>query len=975
MSNRMTKLLSMLVPKQSSVQKLRTRLENKDVTSYWLCVAVMPVSLVGTAFYGYLFRQTAEWQFLALAGLILTLGIAALVGAIMARRGHPTRGIWVMLLVGQVVVSVSPLFVGGQGIWYGAGVILSSFLIGSLTMTSAGSTRAIVIGVLAGLLTLVADESASQWQTATPQLLSFFVISVVIFLLAACIFYLAIFFTDYSLRGKITIAVFSTVLVSIIVLTVINNQTYRTTLIDNANQTLLLAADRTAAEVDAYLASLIAGVERVNNESPAALDFLSLSLEGRGNAADLINQLKDTRERLDAFELILLDRVGVVAFHSTYANVSQFAPYLGLSTTDQNLIDISLLGGTPYVSSVTFPTLGRTIYIDTPYIYVGSRITNANGQPLGIMLAGYPIAEIQKIVEGNNGLAGDQSFGVLLDDNFMRLAHGASVDANYMLVYPLSAETFERLQRENRLPSQRSELITTNFPEYKFGLDRLYATPFFETQELAVEEGLGVAAGVRLNQKNWILVYIQSRSLVLGPIAQQTRATVLITGMIGGLAIIISTLLAQLISNPIVQLTKIAERASAGELSLKAPVASADEVGKLGVAFNSMVDQLRAIFQGLEERVRERTAELFSSTEQLEYRATRLQMVAEVAHSFAAVSDPDQLLSLVVNTISERFGFYHVGVFWVDKTREYAVLMATNSEGGQRMLARGHRLRVGAEGLVGYVTSRGEARIALDVGEDAVFFNNPDLPETRSEITLPLKVGQEVIGALDVQSTMPKAFDASDIALLSTLADQVAMAIENTRLINDAQRTVRELEVAQQQYIQQEWSKVLKERAEEGFRYTSGRLAPIVAAEAEQVPDVLPPSPTVIYENPSGNGEQQASGLLVPIFLRGQPIGLIELNDVDMPRRWGEDEISLAASVADQVGQALENARLLETTQRRAERERLVSEITTRLRATNDPQEILETAVQQLKDALKVRKVQVRVGAIGNHDDAAHEKS
>lgn len=974
MSNRMTKLLSLLVPTRASVRKLRTRVENKDANSYWLCVAVVPVSLIGTAFYGYLFRQTAEWQFLALAGLILTLGIAALVGAILARKGYHTRGIWVMLLVGQVVVSVSPLFVGGQGIWYGAGVILSSFLIGSLTMTSTHSTRAIVIGVLAGLLTLVVDEYSSQWQTATPQLLSILVIGVVLSLLLASIFYLALFLTDYSLRGKITIAVFSAVLVSIIVLTVINNQTYRRTLIDNANQTLLLAADRTAAEVDAYLTNLIAGLERVNAESPAAQDFLTLSVEERSNASLLTDQLKDTRDRLDAFELILLDRVGVVAFHSTYANVSQFEPYLGLSATDQNLIDISLLGGTPYVSSVIFPTLGRTVYIDTPYIYIGSRITSADGRPMGIMLAGYPIGAIQQIVEGNNGLAGDQSFGVLLDDNFMRIAHGAMADANYMLVYPLSAETFDRLQRENRLPSQRSELVTTNFPEYRFGLDRLYATPFFETQELGVEEDLSVAAGVRLGQKNWILAYMQSRSLVLGPIAQQTRATVLITGMVGVLAIVISTLLAQLISNPIVQLTKIAERASAGELDVKAPVTSADEVGKLGIAFNSMVDQLRAIFQGLEERVRERTAELFRSTEQLEYRATRLQMVAEVAHSFAAVSDPDQLLSLVVKTISERFGFYHVGVFWVDKAREYAVLMASNSEGGQRMLERGHRLRVGAEGLVGFVTSRGEARIALDVGEDAVFFNNPDLPETRSEITLPLKVGTEIIGALDVQSTMPKAFDASDIALLSTLADQVAMAIENTRLINDAQRTVRELEIAQRQYIQRQWADALKERAEEGFRYSSGRLAPIRVADDEQVPDVLPTSPTVIYENPSSNGTQQASGLLVPIFLRGQAIGLIELNDTDTLRRWGEDEISLTASVADQVGQALENARLLETTQRRAERERLVSAITTKLRATNDPQEILETAVQQLKDALKVRKVQVRVGAIANHDDAAHEK-
>jgi GAF domain-containing protein len=291
------------------------------------------------------------------------------------------------------------------------------------------------------------------------------------------------------------------------------------------------------------------------------------------------------------------------------------------------------------------------------------------------------------------------------------------------------------------------------------------------------------------------------------------------------------------------------------------------------------------------------------------------------------------------------------------------------------MLARNHRLRVGEEGLVGYVTRHGEARIALDVGADAVFFNNPDLPETRSEITLPLHVGTNIIGAFDVQSTMPKAFDASDIALLSTLADQVAIAIENTRLINDAQRSVRELELAQRQYIQEEWGKLLAERPHEGYHYSSGRLAPIGASEEDDLPDVLPKTPTVVYEQPAGIGKSQATGLMVPILVRGQPIGLIELDDADVPRRWGDDEINLAASVADQVGLALENARLLETTQRRAERERLVSEITTKLRATNDPQEILETAMTQLKNALNVRSVHVRVGTDADKGEAPHENS
>jgi GAF domain-containing protein len=273
--------------------------------------------------------------------------------------------------------------------------------------------------------------------------------------------------------------------------------------------------------------------------------------------------------------------------------------------------------------------------------------------------------------------------------------------------------------------------------------------------------------------------------------------------------------------------------------------------------------------------------------------------------------------------------------------------------------------------MVGFVTGRGQARIALDVGQDIVFFNNPDLPETRSEITLPLRVSDHMFGVLDVQSTMPKAFDTSDIALLSTLANQVAIAIENARLIDEAQRSVRELELSQRLFIHQEWSKLLEEHTPEGFQYILGKLIPLSSKDTEEI-GIVPKAPTVVFEHPSGNGGNEGVGLMVPITLRGETIGLIELGETINTRRWSNDEINLVSSIAEQVGLALEYARLLETTRRRAERERLVSEITTSLRATNDPQQILETAVTQLKHALRVQSVKVHVvsEAGGNEQDS-----
>ena len=182
----------------------------------------------------------------------------------------------------------------------------------------------------------------------------------------------------------------------------------------------------------------------------------------------------------------------------------------------------------------------------------------------------------------------------------------------------------------------------------------------------------------------------------------------------------------------------------------------------------------------LERLIQERTASL-------ERRSVQLQVATEVARAIASVQNLDQLLPSMARLISERFGFYHVGLFLLDPAREYAVLQAANSEGGQRMLARGHRLKVGQVGIVGYVTGAGLPRIALDVGQDAVFFDNPALPHTRSEMALPLKVGEEVIGALDAQSTLPAAFSKEDAAILGALADQVAIAIQNARLFDQTQ--------------------------------------------------------------------------------------------------------------------------------------------------------------------------------------------
>jgi methyl-accepting chemotaxis protein len=177
----------------------------------------------------------------------------------------------------------------------------------------------------------------------------------------------------------------------------------------------------------------------------------------------------------------------------------------------------------------------------------------------------------------------------------------------------------------------------------------------------------------------------------------------------------------------------------------------------------------------------------------LERLIAQLKGVSEVSRAAVSVHDLEVLLDEVTTLIDKLFEFYHLGIFLLSDDGRWAVLRASNSEAGRQMLAKGHRLAVGQQGIVGHVTSTGEPRIALDVGDDPVHFQNPMLPETRSEMALPLKVGDRIIGALDVQSKQEAAYDQDDIMAFHMMADHLAMTIENARLLGATQQAVHAL--------------------------------------------------------------------------------------------------------------------------------------------------------------------------------------
>ncbi|MCX7681904.1 MAG: GAF domain-containing protein [Anaerolineae bacterium] len=393
------------------------------------------------------------------------------------------------------------------------------------------------------------------------------------------------------------------------------------------------------------------------------------------------------------------------------------------------------------------------------------------------------------------------------------------------------------------------------------------------------------------------------------------------------------------------QLSNAATRLAAGHFEERIPVKVEDELGELAIAFNSTAEALQTLYASLEQQVRERTRAL-------ERRSLELEAAAQVAREAAAIRDVKQLLEQTVHLISERFGFYHAGIFLIDEAGEYAVLQAASSEGGQRMLARGHKLKVGQVGIVGYVAGSGEPRIALDVGEDAVYFDNPDLPDTHSEMALPLKVRDRVIGVLDVQSTAVGAFSDKDVAILQTMADQLAIAIENARLLEERERALRELETLYGQQVRDAWREYASLRPL-AYRYTGVTIEQTAPSPV----DIPTTHPTIVEQN----GTRQ---LIAPIRLRGETIGVVTFRQdkASGGKPWSEDELVLVEELCTQIGLALENARLLEETRQRAAQEQILANITARVRASLDPETILQTALRELGLALGADRVFVRLG-------------
>jgi GAF domain-containing protein len=363
--------------------------------------------------------------------------------------------------------------------------------------------------------------------------------------------------------------------------------------------------------------------------------------------------------------------------------------------------------------------------------------------------------------------------------------------------------------------------------------------------------------------------------------------------------------------------------------------------------------ELQKLQASLEKQVADRTRDL-------ERRTTYLEASAQVSQAASSILDVDQLTQQVVELIRERFGMYYVGLFLADEAGEWAELEAGTGEGGRTMLARGHRVPVGGGTAVGQSIALGQSRVARENDQDTVRLAAADLPGTRSEAALPLHSRGLVNGALTVHSDRPDVFDNAAIGVLQSMADQVAVALDNARLFAESQAALEAERRAYGQYSREMWSQMMRAGLTSGYAFTRKQVIPIGNEWSPEMDAILREDKSVVVTDPAG------TTLALPIRVRGQTIGVVDVRKSAEGGDWTAEEVALMESLSEQLGVALESARLFQDTQRHGASEQLTAQITSRMRETLDVETVLRTTTEELYQVFNLAEAEVRLGPVSD---------
>jgi len=720
-------------------------------------------------------------------------------------------------------------------------------------------------------------------------------------------------FMNYSISTKLVLSFVLISLVSVAIVASASNYFARKNLISNANRILLAAAEHSADNLDLFLTNNLDSI-RIHAQLPVLTAYLSLPLEQRANSSlesEVITTLNilSRKDQLFYSSYTLFDHDGIMVFATDG---------IGIGTTHaaKDYFQQPLKTRLPYVSAVSMD--------ENTHVWIlsfSSPVRDDQDKVIGVLRSRYDAAILQRIISQNNGLAGDQSFSILLDENYIRLAHGLDANLNFKSVVPLAPEKLTELQHEGRLAKVSEADLTTNLSGFAVGLAKVNSNePYFTSQLAIFNSQLSTAAVIQLKTKPWLMVFAQPEEIYLAPIQAQGRNFLFLALGIAGVIAMVAFGIGRFFARPIVELTEVAKQVSAGNLLVQAKITSRDEIGQLAQVFNGMTLRLNNLVSSLEEQVQARMVDLTYSL--------------EVGQRAAAIRDLAELLPTVTELIRDRFRLYYVQTYLMDDVGQTLILQTGTGTIGQRKLAIGSKLFLYQEAELAV-----QAALSKQAQIMAETFNEGGggrlLSQARSRLAIPLVVEERVIGVLDLYATEVNAFTSRNLTVFEAMATQLSLSIDSAKQWALAQAAQQKSQAAIQQLTQNTWERKLQFLATKqdlAFTYNLAEVQPL---------------------SPDSSQLTEKETLSAPLTIQNTHIGQLQVQKPP-EKQWSHEEKFLVETIASQLAQKAENLRLFEETQQQATREQITRQISDKIRASRNVKMALETAAEELTKALGV---------------------